>query len=97
MAAQLGTAQVLQIAEELGLEQLDKALRPMVLVAKLSNPSASDTDIENSVSGSLKHTMRGKVGFAVDFIWPFIEPYVKNEVAKTLSELAAPPAVPATS
>jgi hypothetical protein len=90
----LNTQQIISIAEKIGLSQLEAALPVMVEVAQMSNPTASDQEIIGLVDGNLKHSIRGKIGFAVDFIWPMVEPTLINEIGNTLTTLKNTPTPP---
>ena len=48
-------------------------LAGLVALALLGNPTATDTQIADEVEGDIKHTLRRKIGWAVDVLWSFGE------------------------
>lgn len=75
----------LAYAEGIGLEKLESALEAMVRVQLLTTPNASDADVAIAIDGHLKHEARGKIGFAVDFIWPFIKGHIDTAILAAIA------------
>jgi len=78
-----------------GISIAQEQLVAAVKIKIAANPSITDEDLVSNEDGTLKHLVRGKIGFLVDFLWPDIEPTL-NEVifaaaAEARAELAPSP------
>lgn len=60
---------ILQALEAFGLPMLAAQLQPAIAL----NPTITDAELVSSEDGTLKHAIRGKIGWLVDFIWSDIE------------------------
>ena len=58
-----------------------------VTLARLENPGISDTDLVPKVEGELKHFLRGRIGWAVDFLWGMSA--VKSELDREIAAQVA--------
>jgi hypothetical protein len=82
--------QIIAIAEELGIPQIDTTLSSLIKVAIIINPTYNAQQIEDYIVGQLKHQARTKVSWFVDIIWPFISSYITAEVVKVYDATAVP-------
>lgn len=74
---------------------IDSAVAPFVagfaVMAKLADPSADTAALTSTVEGDVKHVLRGKIGFAVDFLWASGE--FKGELDRVIAEELSGPSV----
>ena len=89
-------SQIEAILLKVGLQQFEDGLTPSVEVLIMTNPGITDEAIVITLDGQAKHAMRGKIGWAVDFLWPFIETYVVQAIQETINTVRATP-TPAAS
>ena len=93
----LNFSQIIQIAEKLGLQSIEAGLPVMVEVHLLANPGESMSEVETEVAGAIKHQMRGKLGWFVDFIFPYIQQAIEDEIGKAYQTVINTPVSPATA
>lgn len=72
-----------------GIQLLQEQLVAAIKIKVLANPSISDTDLVSTEDGTLKHSVRGKIGFFVDFLWPDIEPTLDRVILAAAAEAHA--------
>jgi len=62
-------------------------LTGLVVLARLSNPTADDAALTADIDGELKHLLRRKLSFVVDILWGITEfkTQLDAEIAKVVS------------
>lgn len=81
--------QILQILAQFGVSNLSNALVAGVQALLAKNPTAADADLLSEDDGSLKHIIRGKIGFLVDLLWPDIQPYLDQAISAAIATVRA--------
>ena len=70
---------------------IDTLIAPLsagfVVLARLENPGAPDSVIIAQVEGDLKHSLRTRLGWAVDFLWGISA--VKSELDREIAAQVA--------
>jgi len=79
--------QILQVLAQLGVSNLATALTAGVAVLLATNPAATDADLLSEDEGTLKHTIRTKIGWLVDLIWPSIQPYLDQAIRTAIANV----------
>jgi len=79
--------QILQVLAQLGVSNLSTALTAGVAVLLATNPAATDADLLSEDEGTLKHTIRNKIGWLVDLIWPSIQPYLDQAIRTAIASV----------
>lgn len=70
----MDTKTILAMLEAYGLPVVAQGFVPVLTALKAANPGATAAQLAANEDGTLKHFIRGKIGFFVDLIWPFINP-----------------------
>ena len=78
---------------------IDTLIAPLsagfVVLARLENPGAPDSVIIAQVEGDLKHSLRQRLGWAVDFLWGISA--VKTELDREIAAQVAAANDPASA
>ena len=77
--------QILQVLAQFGVANLSNALTAAVTVLLAINPASTDADLLSEEDGSIKHIIRTKIGWLVDFIWPEVQPYIDQSIRSAIS------------
>jgi len=77
--------QILQVLAQLGVSNLANALTAGVAVLLATNPAATDADLLSEDEGTLKHTIRKKIGWLVDLVWPSIQGYLDQAIRTAIA------------
>ena len=81
----MNESQILRVLAQFGVSNLANALTAAVIVLLAKHPAATDAEILSDEDGSIKHTIRKKIGFLVDLIWPEIHPYVDQAIRSAIA------------
>ena len=78
-----------KLLEQYGIQAFGATVIPNLALIIATNPNASDTDLVSREDGFMKHTVRGKIGWFVDFVWPFVAQYVDLAITQAIPEARA--------
>lgn len=81
--------QILAILKIYGITDVQNQIVGPLAVQIIANPGITDEQLTSDEDGSLKHFVRGKVGWAVDIIWPFIHTYVDQIITTAIPQARA--------
>jgi hypothetical protein len=77
--------QIVKVLAQFGVSNLANALVAGIVVLLAKNPNATDADLLSEDEGSIKHIVRGKIGWLVDLIWPDIQPYLDQSIRTAIA------------
>lgn len=86
--------QLLQVLAAFGITNLANSLVAGITVLLIKNPNATDAELLADDDGTLKHTIRGRIGWLVDLIWPEVQPYVDQAIRQAIAQVRASASAP---
>lgn len=90
----MNTAQT--ILQMYGIPYAVQQFEPAIAAQLVINPALTDAQLVADEDGTLKHFVRGKIGFFVDFVWPAVEPELDSILALAVANVRANAAVAST-
>jgi hypothetical protein len=85
----MNTQLILKLLEQFGLPALASQIVPAIQIKIATNPVVTDAQLVADEDGSLKHMIRGRIGWLVDFIWPDIQPTLDEVITQAAADARA--------
>jgi hypothetical protein len=80
---------ILAILKAFGINEVANTIVALVTVQLAINPGATDAQLLSQEDGTIKHAIRGKIGWAIDIIWPFVGSYVDQAITQAIATVRA--------
>lgn len=77
------------LLEQYGVQAFGATVVPNLSLIIATNPGVSDNSLVSDEDGTMKHLVRGKIGWMVDFVWPFVSQYVDLAIRQAVPEARA--------